>query len=94
MGPSGPLTPPGQDAGPQPQGPGPGGAPISPQEAQPNENPEMDMLIRQIVSAARRIGMKYPAAIAEVREITNVVPRIMQKVAQSRPAPEPMSPPV
>lgn len=92
MSPQGPLTPPGADGA--EQGPGVGGAPISPQEGQPDPNAMVLESIRQIVSNARRIGMKYPAATAEVREINNAVQRLQQKIVQSRPAPEPMAPPV
>jgi hypothetical protein len=51
-------------------------------------------MVQQLVSTARRLGMKYPAAIAEVREINNAIQRLQQKIVQSRPAPEPMAPPV
>jgi hypothetical protein len=78
----------------QPQGPGPGGAPIAPQDAQPDPNAEGLMLMQQLVSLNRRIGMKFPAAIAETREINNAIQRMQQKIVQSRPAPEPMAPPV
>jgi hypothetical protein len=52
------------------------------------------MLMQQLVSLNRRIGMKFPAAIAETREINNAIQRMQQKIVQSRPAPEPMAPPV
>jgi hypothetical protein len=95
MTPQGPLTPPGGDTGAAPsQGPGPGGPPISPMEGQPDPNAQVLEWVRGIVSNARRIGMKFPSAIAEVREINNAVQRLQQKIVQSRPAPEPMAPPV
>jgi hypothetical protein len=84
----------GPDQGPSQQGAGPGGPPISPQEAQPDPNAAAVMMVRQIVEASRRLGMKFPAAIAEVREINNAVQRLQQKIVQSRPAPEPQAPPV
>jgi hypothetical protein len=77
-----------------PQGPGPAGAPISPMEGQPDPNAEAITMVRDIVATARRLGMKYPAAIAEVREINNAVQRLQQKIVQSRPSPEPLAPPV
>ena len=95
MTPSQPLS--GPDQGQQqqtPQGAGPGGPPISPQEAQPDPNAGAVMMVRQIVDGARRLGRMYPNAIAEVREINNAVQRLQQKIVQSRPAPEPMAPPV
>lgn len=84
----------GPDQGPSTQGAGPGGAPISPQEGQPDPNAQAVMMVRQIASAARRLGMMFPSAVSEVREINNVIPRLQQKIVQSRPAPEPMAPPV
>ena len=50
--------------------------------------------IRDVVSNARRIGMKYQAAAEEVRTINNAVQRIQQKILQSQPAPEAQAPPV
>ena len=50
--------------------------------------------VRDLVATSRRIGMKYPAAMQEVREIQNAVQRLQQKIVQSHPAPEPMAPPV
>ena len=50
--------------------------------------------IRDLVSNARRIGLKYPAAAEEVRTINNAVQRIQQKILQSQPAPEAQAPPV
>jgi len=94
--PSEPLTGPGQqgEGAPSPQGAGPGGPPIAAQEAQPDPNAAAVMMVRTIIENTRRLGMKYPAAIAEVREINAAVQRLQQKIVQSRPAPEPMAPPV
>jgi len=50
-------------------------------------------MIRQIIQANRRIAMRYPAASLDCRTINDAVARIQQKIAQSRPAPEPMAPP-
>lgn len=94
MSPSGgPLQPPGSDAGPQ-QGPGAAGSPVAPQDGQPDPNAGVLMNVRELIRNARMIGMRYPAAMQEVREITNAVMRLQQKIVQSQPAPEPMSPPV
>ena len=50
--------------------------------------------IKDIVSSARRLGMKYPACVEEVRAINNAVARMQPKILNSHPAPEPMAPPV
>ena len=89
----GPVGPMGGDAPPE-ANPGPGGAPISPAPAQPDQNAMALTWIKELVSNARRIGMKYPAAMEEVRTITNAVQRIQQKIIQSQPAPEAQAPPV
>lgn len=91
---TGPLQPPGSNAAPQGQGPGAGGPPIAPQEAQPDSSAAVLGWVRDIIATSRRIGFKYPAAMAEVREIQNAVSRMQQKIVQSQPAPEPMTPPV
>ena len=93
MTPSEPLSTP-DSQGPSQQGAGPGGPPISPQDGQPDPHAQVVMQIRDLVSTVRRLGMKYPAAIAEAREINDAIQRMMQKIVQSRPAPEPMAPPV
>jgi hypothetical protein len=92
--PNGPLRPPGPEAGQSEQGPGPAGGFISPQEAQPDQNAQVLLWVRNIVENARRIGMRYPAAMGEIRDINNAVQRLQQKIIQSQPAPEPMAPPV
>jgi hypothetical protein len=52
-------------------------------------------LVVDLVTTARRLGMKYPSMITEVREITqNLAPKMLQKLVSSNPAPEPMAPPV
>lgn len=51
-------------------------------------------LVRTIVAASRRLGMKYPIALTEVRAINDAVARLQQKILQSQPAAEPMAPPV
>ena len=88
----GPVGPP-EESG---QNPNPvGGGFPSPAPAQ--ANPGMDILlteVRNIVSSARRLGMKFPSVLAEVRTINNAVAMIAQKVQQSGPAPETMAPPV
>lgn len=93
----GPLTPPGAEGGAPSasSGPGPqGGFPSSvPAVADPNE--EGKRLVTDLVAAARRLALKYPSMITEVREITNsIAPKMLQKLVQSQPAPEPMAPPV
>jgi hypothetical protein len=88
------LTAPGSEARPQPQGPGAGGGFISAQPPQPDANAEAVLWVRDIAEKARRLGMKYPAALSEVREIHNALARLQSKLAQSQPAPEPVAPPV
>lgn len=94
MNPQGPIQPPG-GANPNASSPGIGGG--FPAAVPAQTNPGMDLLItatQQIVSASRRIGMKFPSAMQEVREINNLVARIQQKVQETGPAPEPMAPPI
>ena len=67
---------------------------IAPQPPQPDANAQAVMWVREIAEKSRRIGMKYPAAMQEVREINNALQRLQQKLAQSQPAPEPAAPPV
>jgi hypothetical protein len=72
-----------------------GGGFPSPAPAQ--VNPAMDVVlteIRNIVSAARRLGLKFPTVLPEVRAINNSCAVIAQKVNSSGPSPEPMAPPV
>ena len=92
----GPVGPMGEGAPgpPQDAGPGPAGSMISPAPAQADPNTMALGWIRDVVSNARRIGMKYPAAAEEVRTINNAVQRIQQKILQSQPAPEAQAPPV
>ncbi len=92
---AGPLKPPGAGGSPEPEGPGAGGGFPSPSPAQGDNSNSMDLsLVHTIVSAARRLGVKYPAALEEVRAINNAVARLQQKILKSHPAPEPMAPPV
>lgn len=86
------MMPPGQDD-PNQQGPGPGGAPVSPQEATPDPNASVLMWVRDIVANARRISAKFPAAAQEMRDIMNSIQRAQQKIVQSQPPSEPMAPP-
>ena len=91
----GPLTPPGANGAPSASGPGPqGGFPSSvPAVADPNEDGKR--LVTNLVSAARALGLKYPTLITEVREVTNTIaPKMLQKLVQSQPSPEPISPPI
>jgi hypothetical protein len=87
------LTAPGQQPG-EGQGPGPGGPPIAPQEAQPDPNAGAIRLVRDIIRSSRLLANQYPAVSENVRNINNEVQRMMQKLQQSSPSPEPMSPPV
>jgi hypothetical protein len=89
----GPLQPPGSDQG--AASPGPGGGNPSPAPAVADPNEAGMRLVTDLVTSARRLGMKYPAMMSEVREITqNLAPKMIQKLVQSQPAPEPMAPPV
>lgn len=89
---SGPLTPPGEGAQ---QGAGPGGGYVSPAPSVPDPNEMGRRLVTELVTAARRLSMKYPDLTSEVREITQTLaPKMLQKLVQSQPAPEPMAPPV
>jgi len=91
----GPLTPPGSDQGTPSGGAGVGGGFPSPAPAVPDPNEMGKRLVVDLVSAARRLGLKYPTMMTEVREITqNLAPKMLQKLVQSQPAPEPMAPPV
>jgi len=60
----------------------------------PNPAAEEDMqLILQIVTGARKLAMKYPAAMSEIREITDAVQRLQMKVAAMQPPGEVPAPP-
>lgn len=86
---NGPLTPPGADAGMT------GGGFVSPAPAVPDPNERGNRLVTDLVAAARRLGLQYPAMMPEVREITQTIaPKMLQKLVQSQPSPEPMAPPV
>ncbi len=90
---SGPLQPPGADQG--SQGGTPGGGNPSPEPGVPDPNEMGKRLVTDLIAAARRLGMKYPAMMPEVREVTQTLaPKMLQKLVQSQPAPEPMAPPV
>lgn len=89
------LTPPGASddtaSSPNPVG----GGFVSPAPAVSDPNEAGKRLVTDLVAAARRLGVQYPAMVQEVREITqNLAPKMLQKLVQSQPAPEPMAPPV
>ena len=92
------MQPPGAQPGAESQagaGPGVGGGFPSSQPAVPDPNEMGKRLGTDLVAAARRLGMKYPSMITEVRQITeSLAPKMLQKLVQSQPAPEPMAPPV
>ncbi len=93
--PSGPLNAPGAD--PQDQGNGgPGGGFASPSE--PNDSGDSTALVMRLVqtinSASRRLGLMYPAALEEVRSINGALMRMQKKIVNTKPAVEPMAPPV
>ena len=72
---------------------GPGGGAISPQEGRPDPNQMALEMVRTITSAAGRLGMKYPAAMNEVRQINDLVSAIQRKIINSNPPAEPQAPP-
>ena len=91
---SGPLQPPGADEQ-QASGNPPGGGFPSPAPAVPDPNEMGKRLVVDLVTTTRRLGVKYPAMMQEVREITDrIAPKMLQKLVASNPAPEPQSPPV
>lgn len=94
MSPSGPLQAPGE--GPQDQGNGPGGGFPSPSE--PSDSGNSDALVMRLVqtinSASRRLGLMYPATLEEVRSINGALMRLQKKIVNTKPAVEPMAPPV
>jgi hypothetical protein len=49
---------------------------------------------RNIVTSARVIGMRVPAALEDVRDILRAVQNIQQKIVQQQGPAEPMAPPV
>ncbi len=88
MTPGGPLPPP--DAA---QGAAPGGVFPSPAPAVPDQSGQAQGWVADLVTATRRIGMKYPDCLPEVRDIMNAVTRMQPKILSAGPAPEPMVPP-
>ncbi len=90
MTPGGPLPPP---AGVDPQGAAPGGIPPSPAPGVPDQSAQAQGWIADVVTAVRRLGMKYPDTLPEVRDIMNAVTRMQPKILSAGPAPEPQTPP-
>lgn len=92
----GPLTGPGEiPASSEAPSPAIGGGFPSPEPAVADPNEMGKRLVIDLVTAARRLGVKYPNMITEVREITqNLAPRMLQKLVQSQPSPEAAAPPV
>jgi hypothetical protein len=86
----GPLPPPGAD-----QNPGAGGGFPSPSEqTDPGDSQLVARLVQQISAASRRLGLMYPAALEETRTINAALQRMQGKIVNSKPAPEPLAPPV
>jgi hypothetical protein len=77
----------------QGQNPGPGGGYPAPQPPQSADNSGA-MLVATIVQSARLLARKFPMADSELRQITNLMSAVQQKMTNSRPAPETSAPPV
>jgi len=90
MTPGGPLPPPDQN----PQGATPGGGFPSPAPPAPDPTGMAQGWMSDIVMIARRLGIKYPDLLPEVRDIAVAVQKMGPKLLSAAPAPEPMSPPV
>lgn len=74
---------------------GPGGGFPSPAEpSDPGDSQLVARLVQTISASARRLGLMYPAALEETRAINAALQRMQMKIVNSRPAPEPMAPPV
>jgi hypothetical protein len=89
------LAPPDFAGGPQPEPQGPGGGQASP--APPTANPEAVQtleLVRNIVSSARLLAQKVPAASDIVRQINDLAQKLQMKIIQSGPTQEPQAPPM
>lgn len=79
---------------PESQGPGAGGGFPSPAPAQPDPNAQAMTWVKDIVRNTRMLSQKFPAASGEVKEINDLLARILQKMQQTGPAPQPQAPPV
>lgn len=76
------------------QGPGVGGGFAAPAPAQPDQGAmQMLEMVRTMVTTARMIAQKVPAAVPEVRQINDLIARIQAKIVQGQQAPQPMAPP-
>ena len=94
QGPQGLPSPGEQGESQQGPGPGPGGGFPSPAPAQPDPNREALVHVRGIVQGTRMLAQRYPAVAGEARQINDLIARILQKIQQSGPAPQPAAPPV
>jgi hypothetical protein len=90
MTPGGQLPPP---AGVNPSGAAPGGVGPAPAPPVPDQSGQAQGWIADVVTAVRRLGMKYPDVLPEVRDIMNAVTRMQPKILSAGPAPEPTTPP-
>lgn len=90
MSPGGPLSPPNADDA----GAAVGGVPPSPAPPVPDRGSQAQGWLDDAVSSIRRVGMRYPEVLPEVRDIMNAITRMRPKILSSAPAAEPMSPPV
>ena len=91
----GPIGPPGEQQDGQQFDAMGGGTPTpSPAPAQPDPNAMALQWIKDIVTTTRRLGAKFPQAAAEVREINNIVTRIVQKMQGAGPQPQSQAPPI
>ncbi len=90
------LPPPSFGGGQQPgEGASPGGGFPSPAPAQQNSEAVQQLgLVRQIVSSARMLGQRIPAAVDIVRQINDLAQKLQMKIVQAGQGGEPQAPPV
>ncbi len=94
------MFPGGDNAGaslPTPGGgsPGPGGGyPVDPPAEADPQAQITALRVATIVQAVRQLGMMYPAANPELRQITELMTQVQQKILNAQPAQQPAAPPV
>jgi hypothetical protein len=86
---------PSPDNGIGPDNPGAGGGFPSPQGPALDPRAQRAALaVAVIVQNARQISMMFPTTAQEMRQVTNLMYSVQQKIVSAAPAPETTSPPV
>jgi len=85
---------PSPDNGIGPDNPGAGGGfPSAPGSGPDPRSQRAFLAVATIVQSARQLSMMFPTVSQEMRQITNLMYQVQQKITSSAPAPETTSPP-